>query len=175
MFAKPFLKPCSLSPLPVRSWVTGRGGWQLSISGADHGKPWWCGGGGQHALTHACSLSICVHMLSRHNWRIYGTSWKRGGPERTRRTWRILTWWVLARIALCILSHSLSLAVDVVAIFAIVHCVRLLCSLFYFVLTNQTCKLLDSSSRFALTAAGQAAIRVACGMLSMLCIEPRQH
>lgn len=50
-------------------------------------------------------------------------------------------------------SNCSLFSLDVVAIFAIVHCVRLLCSLFYFVLTNQTCKLLDSSSRFALTAA----------------------
>lgn len=105
-------------------------GWQLSMLRSFEG--------GKGALTRACFMSICVHMLSRHNWRIYGTSWKRGGAGASMAGTR---------------SNCSLFSLDVVAIFAIVHCVRLLCSLFYFVLTNQTCKLLDSSSRFALTAA----------------------
>lgn len=115
---------------------------------------------GQGALTHACTLSICGHMLSRHNWRIYGTSWKRGGPERTRRTCR-----VLARIVLC-LPLSLSLAEWIWSLYSQLsivsaYCAR--CFTLFWLTRRANCSILRVGLHWP-QRGKQAAIRVACGM-----------
>lgn len=81
-------------------------------------------------------MSICVHMLSRHNWRIYGTSWKRGGPGRPGEHGGY-SQRVPARIVLCFLwMWSLYLQLSIVS----AYCAR--CFTLFWLTRRANCSIL---------------------------------